>query len=156
MGGLSEETLMGLFNISQVEEASGGNSLGSIELRMKGPPAGMVVLEGCDCFPHGRIKARRKGKKYPSLSPLQSPVGLTHWLSPVGNPEARGIGLILQGSASQGSEHSSQVKNGCGGKMRGNQHTDPQFPYLESGSGAPGWLHRLSVRLRLRSPSRSL
>lgn len=66
-------------------------------------------------LPKGSIKAKSKGKKYPSLSPpLQSPIGPTHWLSPVGK-WVNSAGVSLPGLRSQ----QSLVKNGSGREDKG-------------------------------------
>lgn len=130
-GGFSEESIMkALFNTSREEEL--------VEEIGYGAAGRTVVLESCSCFPSGNIQARRKGKKYPSLSP-------SSWLSPFGNQEAMRTGwLILQGIASWGSDHSSQVKNGPGAGRQGTTSTlILSFFFWKVEDNMPAYLKRL-------------
>lgn len=57
---------------------------GPVELRIKGPPAGTVVLEGGNCFPKAASRQGAKGRNTAASLLSKSPVGPTHWLSPGG------------------------------------------------------------------------
>ena len=72
LGGSNEENLMGLFNISQEEDASGGNSLGSIRAEDEGTTSRYGGSGGMRLLPTWQNQGKEEREEIPQ--PLSSPV----------------------------------------------------------------------------------